>query len=350
MPKPPRPLQLPLRRRFLARAHEALSATLASDFYVRALGINGAVILMYHSVASAERRPLQDPLNAMPESVFTKQMSFLAERRRVVSLDALAEQLAAGETPETGTVAITFDDGYLDNYQVAAPILARDSLPATLFVATGYIERAENPWIDVLYNAFSHRTRQRLELRMGRFDLARPEHLDQAYAAAAGDLVRASLAERERSMTSIQEQLQPDREPPRLTMNWDEVRELTRRYPDFAIGSHTREHLDMSGLSDEQATHELTAAHEDIERELGVAPRHFAFPYGRDNAHARAWLKENGYRTASLTEPMALVDAESDPLRLTRLEATQDPTPKRLAYHTSGAHPSLSEALFLGRA
>jgi peptidoglycan/xylan/chitin deacetylase (PgdA/CDA1 family) len=150
-------------------------------------------------------------------------------------------------------------------------------------------------------------------------------------------------------MSSIRDQLRPEYQEIRLTMGWPEVRDLCQRYPNISIGSHTREHVNLSRMPDDEVTEEISAAHEDIRRELGIDVIHFTFPYGRDNAHARAWLKRNGYRTASFTEPMSLVQSASDPLALTRLEATQDPSPGRFAYHTSGAHPSLSRALFLGQ-
>jgi peptidoglycan/xylan/chitin deacetylase (PgdA/CDA1 family) len=103
-------------------------------------------------------------------------------------------------------------------------------------------------------------------------------------------------------------------------------------------------------MRDDEVIEELRAAHEDIRRELDIDVVHFTFPYGRDNAHARAWLKSNGYHSASLTEPMSLVQHISNPLALTRLEAAQDPSSARFTYHTSGAHPALSQALFLGEA
>lgn len=350
MPDAPRPLPVSIRRRFLAKAHQAFGATSVCDLYVRALRVRGALILMYHSVAPPERRLFQDPVMAMPASIFAAQMSFLSQRRSVISLDVLADMLANRESPEPGNVVISFDDGYLDNYEVAAPILAQHALPATLFLATGYIERAENMWIDVLYRAFKGRTRQRLELSDACFDLAAPVQVDQAYESTAGVLVRASRAERAELMSSIRDQLQPEHDEPRLMMGWPEVRELCRRYPNISIGSHTREHFDLSRLRDDEVEEELTLAHADIRRELGIDATHFAFPYGSYSVHARAWLKSNGYQTASLTEPMSLVQNTSDPLALTRLEARQDPSPGRFAYHTSGAHPSLSQALFLGRA
>jgi peptidoglycan/xylan/chitin deacetylase (PgdA/CDA1 family) len=287
---------------------------------------------------------------AMPALAFAAQMSFLARRRNVISLDALAGMLARGETPEQGSVVITFDDGYLDNYEIAAPILSRHGLPATVFIATGYIGRAENMWVDVLHAAFKGRSRQSLELLGGSFDLANPIQLDQAYSSASAALVQASRSERGELMASIRDQLQAEQPKLRSMMGWPEVRELRQRYPEITIGSHTREHFDLSSMPDDEVVEELGSAHQDIRRELGVDPIHFAFPYGRDNGHARAWLKSNGYRTASLTEPLSLVQNSSNPLALTRLGATQDASPGRFAYHTSGAHPSLSQALFLGKA
>jgi peptidoglycan/xylan/chitin deacetylase (PgdA/CDA1 family) len=320
------------------------------DFYVRASKISGAVILMYHSVATAERRGFQDPAIAMPASVFTAQMSFLSRRRRVISLNALAEMLAMGKHPEPGTVVITFDDGYLDNYQVAAPILTRHGLPATVFLATGYIERTENMWIDVIYVVFKGRTRHYLELEGAAFDLNQPKQLDQAYASATGALLRARMDSRAGLLSSIREQLRPRHEERRLMMGWSEVQALCERHPNISVGSHTREHLDLSALRDDEVVEELSAAHEDIRRELGIDVVHFTFPYGRDNAQARSWLQSNGYLSASLTEPMSLVQRNSNPFALTRLAAQQDPSWARFAYHTSGAHPSLSRALLLGQA
>ena len=60
---------------------------------------------------------------------------------------------AAAELPRNA-LAITFDDGYRDNLTHAAPILARHGLPATIFLATGFIGTAEVPWFDRLAQRF----------------------------------------------------------------------------------------------------------------------------------------------------------------------------------------------------
>ena len=129
----------------------ALSALLRAMYwsgtgavYAALANPQGAIILMYHSVPSPDVAPWIDPRNAMTPDVFRSQMQFLAARRRVVSMTRLGELLAAGETPGRGTVVLTFDDGYRDNLEVVAPVLAELGLPATLYLPTAYISRGDS--------------------------------------------------------------------------------------------------------------------------------------------------------------------------------------------------------------
>ena len=92
---------------------------------------SGAIILLYHSIGANDR-----PFTVSPDS-FAKQMSWLrASGFNIVSLDRLAEYCEAGTIPKKA-LAITFDDGYQDNYTNAFPILQRHGIPATIFITTG---------------------------------------------------------------------------------------------------------------------------------------------------------------------------------------------------------------------
>ena len=66
-----------------------------------------------------------------------------------LSLAELVEGLAQRRLPEQA-VAVTFDDGYADNLEIAAPILAKHRIPATLFIATGLVDAHGPPWWDQL--------------------------------------------------------------------------------------------------------------------------------------------------------------------------------------------------------
>ena len=101
----------------------------------------GVVVLLYHRVG--RRSSIEVDL---PEALFDEQMAALAESRRAVSLDAALELLtapgpAASLPPGRDPVVVTFDDGTRDLAEVAAPILARHDIPATLYVATDFVDR-----------------------------------------------------------------------------------------------------------------------------------------------------------------------------------------------------------------
>jgi len=95
-------------------------------------------VLMYHKIDDSAH---VSKLSVTPES-FRKQMSFLKRHKfNVVSLEELVSIVGQGKRPPRKTVAITFDDGYDNNYTNAFPVLKEFSLPATIFVVPNYIGR-----------------------------------------------------------------------------------------------------------------------------------------------------------------------------------------------------------------
>lgn len=279
----------------------------------------GAIILMYHSVARDEAARFIEPLNRLPPSLFDRQMAFLREARRVVPLSRLVDDITAGKSPPAGTVCITFDDGYRDNLTVAAPILEKYRLPATLFLATGYVERAENQWSDTLHWLFTH---------------AAPETMSHRLLHA--QLLEASHGERVALLDELERQLAPAGRPPRLTLDWDEARRLLRRYPLFEIAGHTRDHIDLTKHPGE-ARAQLDGCAADLRRELGVEARHFAFPYGRWCAETRRAVIGAGWRSAVVAEVDPRVGPATDRHAMPRVEAPRSMT--QLRFKTSGAYP-----------
>jgi peptidoglycan/xylan/chitin deacetylase (PgdA/CDA1 family) len=245
----------------------------------------GAVILMYHSVATDDAARFIEPANRIAPAAFERQMAFLRARRRVIALSELVDDIARGSTPPAGTVCITFDDGYRDNLTIAAPILEKYQLPATLYLPTGLVERGENQWSDTL---------------RGHANLMEATHEERMAALA---------------------QFKSKEPPPRLTMNWDEVRSLVRRYPRFEIGGHTRDHLDLRCHRGEAARAQIAGCAEDIQRELGVRPRHFSFPYARWCADTRALVIAAGWRSAVGMGQGLRIGAASDRYAMPRLQA-----------------------------
>ena len=264
---------------------------------------------------------------------------------RAASLDRVVEAIDDGRTLPPGTVAITFDDGYKSTLELASPILEHYRLPATVYLATGYVTREESQWIDVLYSTFVHRSRHHLELSSEGIGPVRLKGsvTTKTYGQVADKLLAATISERHRILSEVDAQLRPSRRPPRLTLSWEEAANLSRRTNRIDIGVHTRDHVDLASPTPQVVRHEIEGCVADLKRELGIAPHHFSFPYGRCNAEARRVVAQSGLRSAALTEPAALVRSKTDRLGLPRVAAPR--TTQLFAFWTSGAYPDLPRTL-----
>jgi peptidoglycan/xylan/chitin deacetylase (PgdA/CDA1 family) len=297
---------------------------------------------MYHSVPPPETERYVDVAWRMSPARFEEQVRFLARHRRVIALGELVRRLREGREPDPGSVVLTFDDGYRDNLEVAAPILRKHGLPATLFLATGYVNRGETQWVDRLYVIFTSRRKQHCEPVTGpspalRYDLRDPHQCRAAHAAVAGQLLEASHAEREQILSRLETELDPCEKPPRLTLDWSEVRELAVRYPELELGVHTADHIDLAHSAPDTIRSQLETCLADVERELGRRPRHFSFPYGRSSPLACRLATEAGLDCAMGPSGRWLVDASSDLYSLPRLDALMSATQLRLRTHPAYA-------------
>jgi peptidoglycan/xylan/chitin deacetylase (PgdA/CDA1 family) len=188
----------------------------------------GVRILAYHRV-SAER----DPLAVTPDAFRRQMEAVLSHDARVVSLDTGLELLVQAVTEPC--ICVTFDDGYLDTLENAAPILRELGIPATVFLPTAMIDgRAGYDW----------------------------------YRRKA---------------------------PPALT--WDGVAELIADGL-IDVGSHSRTHARLPALDDDRVREELAGSKRDIERRLRRPVAAFCYPAGLYGSREARLVQELGYRGA----------------------------------------------------
>lgn len=334
-------------RKALYGFQSALGHMGAGEAYRKATGMHSGVILMYHSVPDPQQATWIDPRQAFPQSVFERQMKYLARNRKVVSLAELARLLRERAQLPEGFVAITFDDGYADNLTFAFPLLKKLGLPATLFVATAQIESRSPQWVDRLYSAFRYRRVHELRLELGdwsaRFDLTTSSRASECYRDICRKLVSADLKTRETCIDSVRKQLRPTRQPPCLTLGWDELMRVREEYPHIEIGSHTVNHLDLTSQPDPVIHEELVVSRQLLANRLGEPVRFLAYPYNRTVRAAQERVSAAGYQAAVGAPGVASVQEDSLLYALPRLEAP--PTMGRLKFVTSGAFPELSMRL-----
>jgi peptidoglycan/xylan/chitin deacetylase (PgdA/CDA1 family) len=233
-------------------------------------------ILTFHRVNDDN-----DPfLPSLPTAVFAARMAYIARHYRVMTVEDLAAALQEGRVPKNA-LAITFDDGYRDNFTHAAPILKRLGLPATIFLVTGHIDTPRALWFDRLAMAFKSATARRVELADGQLlSLGTVSDRLAALDTALTHLKRLSDDERTDSVEQLMIPLRPNPErPKRLMLSWDEVDAL--RGLGFSIGAHTITHPILSRLTADRAWEEIHGSKAAIEKVLGEPVRGFAYPNGR---------------------------------------------------------------------
>jgi peptidoglycan/xylan/chitin deacetylase (PgdA/CDA1 family) len=288
------------------------------------------VILRYHSVQDNPETFAHTIGSTIIHStdVFREHMRLLAKHYHPVSMDEVTAFLAGRLELPRSAVAVTFDDGYKDNYEIAAPILKEHGIPATFYVIVGSIESSNMPWFVRVRSAFGMTKKAEWRDREGAvYDLMKPSEKLQARrkataycACATNGLQSERVAEIEKNL-DVQDQLQNAD----LMLTWNEIRALKK--DGHIIGSHTMSHPNLAYLDQADMKRELSDSKEILERELGVEISHFAYPnpilepIWNESSYATA--KEVGYRTV-VTCDRGRAKQDDDPGCLRRIVVPND--------------------------
>lgn len=285
-------------------------------------------ILTYHRIIERlDEDPYRSGMSVRADR-FRAQLEWLAGRFDVRSVgDALAA-LRAGEVGARPLLSISFDDGYLDNLQVAAPILRDVGLPASFYVTVGGLDAPRPFWWDRVTHAVRTAAR-RTPLSSVEITLPGPERRWSTAPLSRGELVDTLLAELWRlpehavppAVDAIERTLDSDRAPgPTLParMDRDGVRALHRQ--GFEIGAHSVDHVNLCLRDEAGMRAEMVDSRAELERSLGVPVPGFAYPGGRLDDPVVECARACGFDYA-LTTLTGVNRACSDPMRLRRVGA-----------------------------
>jgi peptidoglycan/xylan/chitin deacetylase (PgdA/CDA1 family) len=275
------------------------------------------VVLTYHRI-------IADSDSAADDEVDSRQFELHVETfARYFNVLTLAEAISRlrNETLPRLSVCITFDDGYRDNASEALPILQRFRVPATFFIASGFLDGG-TMWNDRVIEAVNRHTGNSIDLRelgLGLHSVSSLLERQLAKRKLLLDLKHKPREVRDQLCAELPEVLNV-RVPDDLMMSSDQVREL--HDAGMEIGGHTRNHPILSVAGDDEAASEIADGKHDLEKIIGASLESFAYPNGRpgqdyDLRHVDM-VKRAGFSQAVTTAP-GTVRSDSDLLQLGRL-------------------------------
>ena len=303
-----------------------------------------AAVLMYHRVAE----PATDAWElAVSPAHFEQQLRVLRGSFALLSAAELVARVRRGAVPRRG-VALTFDDGYADNYHAAQPLLERYGVPATFFITTDYLGQQREFWWDELEHLFleAEPLPPALALPVGgqlvAIDLAaeqrltpalRQQHRRWSAAAAPPPTARAAAYYRVWELLKpLPHQQQQDHlralrtwaglpnrpRPGCLAMTPAELLILSQS-PLFTIGAHTVTHPALATHPAAVQAPELAASRRALRDATGQPVALLAYPYGSHGPDTPALAAAAGFGAAFTTAAQVLT-SRADPYRLGRFQ------------------------------
>lgn len=243
-------------------------------------------ILMYHGVTEL---PVMN-WTQIHIADFENQMRYVGEHFTPVRLDEVVDMLSGKLPLKPHAVAVTFDDGFRNNLTTAQPVLQRYHIPATVFIATSFIDGSPRfggfIWTDYIFALLEGTPCEELDIRdlgLGRYELRTTEQRYAAKESICGYLKQVDHQEKDRVIEILHQKLggriSPEVREVFAPMNWEEVRQLQAGSL-VDVGAHTENHEILSRLSEDKMTREILGSQARLQEQLGRPVVHFAYPNG----------------------------------------------------------------------
>ncbi|MFD1188082.1 polysaccharide deacetylase family protein [Pontibacter rugosus] len=285
-------------------------------------------------------------LGVSPEH-FEEQLQLLSSKWRVIPLPDLTDDILANRL-RRNCIALSFDDGYIDNFLEAKPLLEKYKLPATFFVSSGNIGQQTAFWWDVLEQVFLHMEplppafNMPLKNTLISVELTAEQYLTESIKEQHRQwkaYVQPPPTARARLFLRVWEVLRPlphseQQECLGMIMDWagaaanscshclshsmsrEQLQELSNNRL-FCLGGHSVSHPDLAAHITPVQRQEILQNKQFLEEVSQKQVRTLAYPYGSYNSETMAVAAEAGF-TAAFTTDQRVITPGSDPFRLGR--------------------------------
>ncbi len=295
--------------RFQEMLSKVLLYTKATDFFWKRLP-SGLYVFNYHRIGVAEASGYDHAIFSCSSEAFDEHVLKLKENFTIINCAQLAEILEQEVLTDKRYAIITFDDGYVDNYTHAFPILKKHNVSGSFYIATDFVDSNHIPWWDEIAFILRNSCGEAYQLPSSNYsfvlDSANINQTIRQIMNAAKLLRNYSILEvlddvRAKFPTAVKKLKLTE---PKLFMNWSQINEMANS--GMEIGSHTLSHRILSQLSREEQKQEVSNSKKLIEAKLSCQITSIAYPVGRYHCYNQTSfeeVKEANYLIAFNNEP-----------------------------------------------
>ena len=279
------------------------------------------LILMYHRFGR-EAHPYKTSA-----AEFSAHLEYLKKHHRVLSLTEILEALENNRSLPPNSVAITIDDGYLDTFEIAFPILKKFKVPAVLFAVTDFLDAKCWLWTDFMRFILTQTPEKICSIEWSAYD--------KVETVLTGELQRLEIAARlnshlkllpdeqkEAKIKQIAEKLSveiPPLPPPEFApISWRQAQEMDAN--NLKIESHTVTHPILTNITQTRLDFELQKSKKRLEEVLNKSVEIFCYPNGTLNETVWQSVKNNNYKCA-VTTTYGFNEKQENPFLLKRISA-----------------------------
>lgn len=265
---------------FESRIHRWKRKLLNSIYYFQ----DHTKILLYHRVKNLLHDPLQ--LAVHPDN-FYEQLKTLQKKYYFISIDELFDALLKKKKIKGKTILVTFDDGYVDNFTYALPILETLQIPAAFFITTSHLNTDNELWWDELGRMIlqTEQLPEKISLIPSNAQDSKMVlsslNKEILFNTIHDHLKFADFLSRNKMLASLRKQINNtiNRNTDNRLMNFDELKKMSQSNI-VTIGAHTVNHVSLSVQQIDNQHNEIDEGKNVLEKLIQKPVKFFAYPYG----------------------------------------------------------------------
>lgn len=291
------------------------------------------LILAYHNIGQRKHDPYE---LTVEDHLFEEHLELLSTTCTIVPLKKI---LDAVNSKVRNPVAISFDDGYLNNFTTAIPMLEKYSAPATFFISTDYISSSNCFWWDLLQRLLFQETLpssihiksniENLTIDLSGEEYITPEtnirnlqwtyiaHQPTKRAKAFAEIARLIMNTSRPEIVTAQLEKMLGEKIVSPTMGPEQLK-IINEHPLFCIGAHTITHRPLNVLNKESQLQEILGSIETIHKITGKRTSLFAYPHGLYNHETLQIARDCGI-TMAFTTSAEFVNNQTNLLKIPRV-------------------------------